>query len=125
MVKVIVLLTRRHDISREDFERYLRETHLPLVVRIPGIQRLIMNLVLSDPNGPALDYDAIVEHWFDDAQAMESGFASPEATAIFDDIPNFLDLSRFKIMVTKEEDVPLSSYEGVRKELHRPDASDR
>ena len=32
MIKVIVLLSRRNDMSREDFQQYLRETHLPLAV---------------------------------------------------------------------------------------------
>jgi hypothetical protein len=34
VVKVVVLLRRRSDMSREDFERYLRETHIPLLVRL-------------------------------------------------------------------------------------------
>ena len=49
MIKVVVLLPRRNDVSREDFQRYLRETHLPLVARIPGMRRLVINWVLPDP----------------------------------------------------------------------------
>jgi hypothetical protein len=29
MIKAIVLLPRREDMDRKDFERYFRETHLP------------------------------------------------------------------------------------------------
>jgi uncharacterized protein (TIGR02118 family) len=76
--------------SREDFERYLRETHVPLLVRLPGLRRLVLNLVLPDPNGPAPAYDAVGEDWFDDGQALSAAFASPEGKAVADDTPNFL-----------------------------------
>jgi uncharacterized protein (TIGR02118 family) len=91
VVKVVVLLPRRSDMSREDFERYLRETHVPLLVRLPGLRRLVLNWVLPDPNGPAPAYDAVGEDWFDDAQALNAAFASPEGKAVANDTPNFLD----------------------------------
>jgi uncharacterized protein (TIGR02118 family) len=115
MIKVIVVLPRRNDMSREDFQRYLREIHLPLVAGIPGMRRLVINWVLPDPSGPAPDYDAVAEDWFDDTQAMEAAFASPEGKAVVDDTPNFLDISRFRLMVTEEEDVPVSPHQGARK----------
>jgi uncharacterized protein (TIGR02118 family) len=109
MIKVIVLLPRRSDMSRDDFERYMRETHLPLVAGIPGMRRLVVNWVLPDPSGPVAGYDAVAEDWFDDAQAMGAAFASPEGKAVVDDTPNFLDMSRFQLLVTDEEDIPLPS----------------
>jgi uncharacterized protein (TIGR02118 family) len=115
MVKVIVLLPRRNDMSREDFERYLRETHQPLLVRMPGLRRLVINWILPDPNGPVPDYDAVGEDWFDDVQAMQAAFASPEGKAVADDTPNFVEMSRFRLMVTEEEEVPPSSQQGARK----------
>jgi hypothetical protein len=36
MVKVIVLMPRRADMSREDFRQYLRETTCPWPPRCPG-----------------------------------------------------------------------------------------
>jgi uncharacterized protein (TIGR02118 family) len=108
MVKVIVLLSRRSDMTRDDFDRYMRETHMPLVARIPGMRRLVVNWVLPDPNGRVPAYDAVAEDWFDDAQAMGAAFASPEGKAVVDDTPNFLDMSRFELLVTDEEDIPLS-----------------
>jgi len=115
MIKVIVLLPRRNDVNREEFQRYLREIHLPLVAKIPGMQRLAINWVFPDPSGPAPDYDAVAEDWFDDAQAMEAAFASAEGKAVIDDAPNFLDMSRFRLMVTEEEDVLVSPHQGARK----------
>jgi uncharacterized protein (TIGR02118 family) len=73
MLKVIVLLRRREGLSREEFERYWRERHLPLVARIPGLRRLVLNRVLPDPGGSPPSFDAVVEDWFDDAPGAERG----------------------------------------------------
>ena len=107
MVKVIVLMPRRGDMSREDFQQYLRETHLPLVTRLPGLRRLVVNWVLPDPNEPPPAYDAVAEDWFDDPAAMGAALASPEGQAVAADVPNYLDLSRSALLVVEEEDVPL------------------
>ena len=95
MVKVIVLLPRRPDMSPEAFGQHLRETHLPLVTKLPGLRRLVVNWVLPDPNGSPLAHDAVSEDWFDDAAAMGAALASPEGQAVAADVPNFLDPSRF------------------------------
>lgn len=107
VVKAVVLLPRRSDMSRENFERYMRATHLPLVAQMPGMRRLVVNWVLRDPNGPEPAYDAVAEDWFDDAQAMGVALASSEGKAVIDDAPNFLDMSRFGLLVTDEEEISL------------------
>jgi uncharacterized protein (TIGR02118 family) len=78
MVKVILLLPRRADMSPEAFKQHLRETHLPLVTKLPGLRRLMLNWVLADPNQPPPAYDAVAEDWFDDPAAMGAALASPE-----------------------------------------------
>lgn len=107
MVKAIVLLQRRSGMSRDDFEQYMRETHLPLVVRVPGLRRLVLNRVLPDPDSPAPVYDAVAEDWFDDLQTMGKAFESAEGKAVVDDGPNFLDMINFRLLVTEVEDIPL------------------
>ena len=107
MVKVILLLPRRADMSPEAFKQHMRETHLPLVTKLPGLRRLVLNWVLPDPNEPPPAYDAVSEDWFDDAAAMGAALASPEGQAVAADTPNFLDPSRLAFLVVEEEDVPL------------------
>ena len=107
MVKVVVLLPRREGMSREEFDRYAQERHLPLVAKLPGLRRLVLNRVLPDPNGPPPAYDAVAEDWFDDLQAMSAAFESPEGQAVVADASNFLDMARFQLLVVEEEDVPL------------------
>jgi uncharacterized protein (TIGR02118 family) len=73
------------------------------------VRRLVVNWVLPDPNGPEPAYDAVAEDWFDDALAMGAALASPEGKAVVDDTPNFLDMSRFKLLVTDEDEMSLPS----------------
>ena len=107
MLKAMVLLPRRQGMSREDFERHLRETHAPLVAKLPGLRRLVLNLVLPDPNGPPPAWDAIAEDWFDGPEALQAALASPEGQAVTADAPNFLDMTRFQFLVVQEDDVAL------------------
>ena len=107
MVKVIVLLPRRGDMSPEAFKQHMRETHLPLVTKLPELRQLVLNWVLPDPNQPPPAYDAVSEDWFEDAAAMGAALASPEAQAVAADMPNFLDSSRNAFLVVEEEDVSL------------------
>jgi uncharacterized protein (TIGR02118 family) len=107
VIKVIVLLPRRDGMSREEFARYLRDHHFPIVTKLPGLRRLVFNQVLPDPNSPPPAYDAVAEDWFDDLAAMGAAFASPEGQAVIADAANFLDMARLQLLVVEEEEVSL------------------
>ena len=107
MLKLMVLLPKRADLSSEAFDRYLRETHVPLVARLPGLRRLVLNRVLPDPGGAPPAYDAIAEDWFDSPEALQAALASPEGQAVNADAPNLFDLARMQFFVVQEEDVAL------------------
>ena len=109
MVKAIILLSRREGISPEEFARHGREQHLPLVTKLPGLRRLVFNVVLPDPNGPPPIYDAVAENWYDDPAAMAAAVASPEGQALLADAENFLDMARLQILVVDEKEIPISA----------------
>jgi len=108
MVKVVLLLHRRADMSTDDFRRYWHEQHRPLVERLPGLRRLVLNDVLRSPDGAEAACDGIAEDWFDSVESMQAAFASPEAQAVSADVVNFLDLSRFQVLMVAEQEVPLA-----------------
>ena len=112
MIKVIVLLRRRDGMSQEEFARYVQDQHLPLVTKLPGLRRLVINRVLPDPNSPPPAYDAVAEDWFDDLAAMGAAFASPEGQAVIADAANFLDMTRLHVLAVEEEEVPLHTGVG-------------
>ena len=107
VIKVVVLVPRKEGTSPEAFARHYREQHMPLLAKLPGIRRLVVNHVLPDPNGPPPPYDAVAEDWFDDLAAMGAAFETPEGQAVFADAASFLDMTRLQIMVVEEEEVPL------------------
>jgi uncharacterized protein (TIGR02118 family) len=80
MVTVIVLLPGRADRGQEEFRRYLDEKHLPLVKRLPGLQRLVVDYAMPASDGTASAYDAVAEDWFESPQAMQA--LSPRRTGM-------------------------------------------
>jgi uncharacterized protein (TIGR02118 family) len=105
MIKLVLLVAKRADLSTEEFRRYWRETHAPLLRQLPGLRRLVFNYALPGMDGAAPEYDGVSEDWFESAEAMQAAFASPAGQAIFADAPHFLDMGRLRMFVVEEEEV--------------------
>jgi len=101
MLKFIVVGYRRSDLTREEFRRYFREIHGPLAAAIPGVRRYVQNFVEPDEqrNPP---WDAVIEFWFDDREAMERAWQSEEGRRATQDNPNCLDLERTRWSIVDE-----------------------
>ncbi len=82
MVKVMVLLARRPDMSVDEFRAQLQDKHVPLVLQLRGLKRLVVNQRLPEPAGADPVYDAIAEDWFESFEAMNAAFASDAMKAI-------------------------------------------
>jgi uncharacterized protein (TIGR02118 family) len=102
MSKVIVLMRMRPGMNAEDFRRYLEDTHVPLLAKLPGVQRLVNNHVLASADGSPPPYDLIGEAWFSSAEAMQAAYAGPEGQAVMADVPNFLDPAELRILIVEE-----------------------
>jgi len=102
MLKFIVVLYRRPDLSVEKFRSYLRDVHGPMAERIPGLRRYLHNYVAPDPNRKHPGWDAIVELYFDDWPSMETAWRSPEGQAATADLEPFADLTRTTWSVVDE-----------------------
>jgi uncharacterized protein (TIGR02118 family) len=105
MVKVIVLLPRRVDRGQKEFRRYLDEKHLPLVKRLPGLQRLVVNYAIPAPDGTAPADDAVAEDWLENPAAMQASLASTQGQAVYADTPNFADVDRLALLVVQESTI--------------------
>ena len=93
MLKFMVVLYRRADLSPEQFRRHLEEVHAPLARKLPGLKAYKQNHVLPDPTRQP-GWDAIVELCFESWAAMEAAWASEQGHASDADLPLFADLSR-------------------------------
>jgi uncharacterized protein (TIGR02118 family) len=108
MLKLMILLHRREGMSVEDFRRYWRESHSPLLRQLPGLQRLVFNHGLADETGGAPAYDGISEDWFESVETAQAAMASAAGQAVAADTPNFVDLSRLRVIAVEEEEIPLA-----------------
>jgi uncharacterized protein (TIGR02118 family) len=108
MVKLTFCLRRRPDLSPEEFSRYWREEHGPLVVaraEALGIRRYQQVHTVDEPQlhaalqarngGAPPPYDGIAEVWVDSVQAFRSGSdetSRAAAAELLADERNFIDL---------------------------------
>ncbi len=103
--KAITISKRKEGMTIEEFRKHVLEVHVPLVKKIPGVRKYTQNFV--NPGDEAVLYDCITEVWFDSKEAMEQGFATPEAQAAFDDIP--LCISDLTTLQVQEHEIPLEA----------------
>jgi uncharacterized protein (TIGR02118 family) len=86
MVKMVILLERREDMSFEEFEEYYRTEHAPLVEEMDEVERYVIDFP-TDPEKSA--YDAVAELYFEDVGALSAGFGSEAGRAVEADAENF------------------------------------
>ena len=103
MIKFVVVLYRKPDLSAEEFRANLRQVHGPMAERIPGLRRYVQNHVATDPTRPHPGWDAIVELYWDDRPAMEAGWRSPEGEAATRHLEDLADLSRSTWSIVDQE----------------------
>lgn len=108
MIKMIITIKRKKEMSHEAFKRYQREVHRPLLMSIPEASRYIRRFIVSYPfiapgySGP--DYDCVVEAWFDSMDDMNALYFSDNfLTKVDPDHQNFMDLSAYGRIVANED----------------------
>jgi uncharacterized protein (TIGR02118 family) len=107
MIKLIYCITRKTDLSVEEFQKHWRETHAPIAARIPGVRRYVQNHTLPELyiRGPVPAYDGAAEVWFDDIDSFRAALGTPEIAAAREDELKFIDHSRSALFITEEKPV--------------------
>ena len=120
MIKLVFALRRRQDLSRDEFQRYWREHHAPLVrshAGTLGIRRYVQTHTLPDDVHAALrmsrgapePYDGVAELWFDSLDTLGAAVATDEgqaaALALLDDERRFIDHARSPLWLAQEHPV--------------------
>jgi len=109
MVKLVLLFRRRRDLSAEEFLRYWRDEHIPLVTLVPGIRRYVISPVQVRLEDDERAPDGMAELWFDDEQALQRALASERTKATALDARNFIeDGSIVRFCCREQEIVPRS-----------------
>ncbi len=77
--KLVVLYTQPDD--ADVFDQQYAGTHIPLVDKIPGLQRTETGRVAAAIDGGEKTYYRITELYFADQAALQAGFGSEEGKA--------------------------------------------
>jgi uncharacterized protein (TIGR02118 family) len=121
VIKLVFCLRRREGLSREEFQRYWRETHAPLVrERGPalGVRRYVQVHTLPEGASAALaasrgledeEYDGVAELWWDSLEALAAAGSTPEGrragAELLEDERRFIDLAHSPIFLAEEHAV--------------------
>ena len=108
MIKLVYCITRRPDLSPEEFYRYWRDVHGPIGAAIPGVKRLVQSQRVEVPGDRRGDFDGMVELWFDSIEALLRARQSEEWRRSTDDEKHFIDHSKVAYFVSEEREVPIS-----------------
>ncbi|HEX3863428.1 MAG TPA: EthD family reductase [Stellaceae bacterium] len=113
MIKSVGLLTRKPEITHEEFVRHWLDIHGPLAHAVPGVRRYVQNHIIeerkrADIPSTGVEIDGIAELWYDDRAAMDRANASPEAKRLHDDGALFIgQIKSFaieeKVIIPKSE----------------------
>jgi uncharacterized protein (TIGR02118 family) len=121
MIKLVYCLRRLPELSREEFQRYWRETHGPRVrerAGTLGIKRYVQVHTLESPLNEALRanrgsegeiFDGVAELWWESAEVLAAGSSTPEgrqaAQELREDEKRFIDFGRSVMFVAEENPV--------------------
>jgi uncharacterized protein (TIGR02118 family) len=107
VIKLVYCITRRADLSFEEFSRYWHDVHGPIGRRIPGLRRLVQSHLVPHPAGirPA-DFDGMAELWFDDLGALDAAMGSAEWHTSSADEAHFIEPGRTAFFLTEEREIP-------------------
>ena len=115
MVKMNMFLTRRADLTREQFGEYWEKKHWPIILSIPEAKTFTKRYVQQHnigqvpPGITAAPYDGIAEAWFETIEDVYKLVgAQAWKTIVVKDEENFLDRSKTVLMFSEEK----VNYEG-------------
>jgi uncharacterized protein (TIGR02118 family) len=108
MIKVVGLLTRKPELTHEQFVKHWLETHGPLAHAVPGVRRYVQSHIIGTRTRPDIpetdvEIDGIAELWYDDETALARAAATPEMKRLTDD--GALFIGRIKSYVIEEKQI--------------------
>ena len=112
MVKLVGCLRRKPGMSTEEFHRYWREVHGPLVMSVTDFSRhvrkyaqghTVPDRVPGFPQPAFTPFDGVAELWFDNVADIGKAFAEPRYLEVIrPDELKFLDLPNCTLVVVEE-----------------------
>ena len=103
MHKLLVTYTRPNDCQA--FDRHFDEVHTPLVRKVPGLKKLVVNRITGNAMGGEPSLYLIVGLQFGDKQDFDRAMGSPENAATGKDAMQMCRAtgSRMEVLVAHEQ----------------------
>lgn len=120
MIKFVMCLSRRPDMTREQFQDYWVNKHGPFFQKHAGDMRAkkyVQSLTLSTPvneelrksRGMLPEYDGVAEVWFESEEDMIAAMSTPAgqelSAALLKDEGNFVDHSKSAAFLVREQEL--------------------
>ena len=120
VIKLTFAVRRREDVEPEEFHRYWRDEHGPLVRSFQatlGMRRYVqvhrmetpLNDVLRASRNALEPFDGTAELWWDDLDALTAASSTPEGLAagraLLADEARFIDLARSSLWLGEEVEI--------------------
>ena len=117
MIKLIMCLARRQDLTREQFQEYWRNNHGPFFMENASIMRAKryvqshtlssgLNQGMRESRGMMAEFDGVAEVWFDSEQDLMEAMGSVEMAELgpklVSDENNFIDHSKSCAFIVEE-----------------------
>lgn len=104
MVKLVYCITKKPDLSDEEFFNYWGNVHGPIGAKIPGLRRLVQSRRVAIPQDKyQAAFDGMAELWFDNIEALLAARQSREWKESSKDEANFVDSARTAYFVSEEQ----------------------
>lgn len=115
-VALVVCIKRRSGLSAQEFARYWREIHAPLIRQCAGFNRYLVSYTqyhlagrdsaVAKMFGVCGEYDGIAVLEFGSLETMQQAFADPAyLDEVRPDEPNFVDLEHGLCFITEPNKV--------------------
>ena len=103
MHKILVTYTRPDDVDA--FETYFREVHAPMVRRIPGLKKLVINRITGNAMGGEPSVYLLVGLQFGSKEDFDAAMRSEENAAAGKDAVEFCRAtgSQFEVLIAHED----------------------
>jgi uncharacterized protein (TIGR02118 family) len=118
MIKLVFTLRRRDGMTREEFQRYWRDEHAPLVARHAETLRIrryvqthareteLDDVLAASRGGEPGAYDGVAELWWDSLDDLIAGYSTEAgqdaAGELLEDERRFIDLRHSPIWLGEE-----------------------
>ena len=89
MYHIVFLVTRRADMTQDEFIAYWINQHTPLTAKLPGLRSYRCYPMIGQMDGPKPPFDAVAYIAFDDEASCRAALESEEFTTALADAPNF------------------------------------